>query len=237
MRYMGSKRLLAKHILPWIEAERKPGQWYVEPFVGGANMLEHVPGPRIGADSNAYLIALWQALQSGWTPPDHVTKAEYDALRASPDVNPVLAAWAGFCCSFGAKWFGGWVSDNLENSSYKAGGRRYENYQQAAKRGAAKQLEKLKNVLFVCAPYYALELPPRSYIYCDPPYKGTTAYKNAFDSDAFYQWVREKSGEGHTVIFSEYSAPPDFLQLWERPHKTNLDKNGEARTERLFTYI
>lgn len=230
MQYMGSKRLLAKHILPWIKAERRPGQTYVEPFVGGANMIEHVEGPRIGADSNEYLIALWQALQSGWTPPKHITKAEYDYLKANKDEDKALTAWAGFGCSFGAKWFGGWIDKQITEKGER-------DRQLGVRRSVVRQVKKLKDVRFVCSPYYDLDIPPRSYIYCDPPYKGTTGYKNAFDSDRFYQWVRDMSAAGHTVVFSEYSAPDDFLQLWERPHKTNLNKNGEVRTEHLFTYV
>lgn len=35
MKYMGSKNRIAKEILPIILRDRKPNQWYVEPFVGG----------------------------------------------------------------------------------------------------------------------------------------------------------------------------------------------------------
>ena len=49
MQYMGSKNRIAKHILPIMLAERKPDQWWVEPFVGGANMIDKVEGNRIGA--------------------------------------------------------------------------------------------------------------------------------------------------------------------------------------------
>ena len=34
---MGSKNRIAKFILPIILKERKPEQWYVEPFAGGMN--------------------------------------------------------------------------------------------------------------------------------------------------------------------------------------------------------
>jgi DNA adenine methylase len=53
---MGSKRRIAKEILPIILRDRKPNQWYVEPFVGGANLIDKVDGNRIGADINRYLI-------------------------------------------------------------------------------------------------------------------------------------------------------------------------------------
>ena len=57
MKYMGSKNRIAKHLLPIILKDRKEGQWFVEPFVGGANMIDKVTGNRIGADLNRYLIS------------------------------------------------------------------------------------------------------------------------------------------------------------------------------------
>lgn len=42
---------------------RKEGQWWVEPFVGGGNMIDKVTGNRIGADNNKYLIALLKEMQ------------------------------------------------------------------------------------------------------------------------------------------------------------------------------
>jgi len=45
MKYMGSKNRIAKHLLPIMLAEcEKHGitKW-VEPFVGGANMIDKVP--------------------------------------------------------------------------------------------------------------------------------------------------------------------------------------------------
>ncbi len=69
MKYMGSKNRHAKELLPIILKDRQPGQWYVEPFVGGANMIDKVDGNRIGADSNEYVAALWKAISDGWVAP------------------------------------------------------------------------------------------------------------------------------------------------------------------------
>jgi len=55
MKYMGSKNRIAKYILPLMLKYRKPNQTWVEPFVGGANMIDKVDGKRIGADLNHYL--------------------------------------------------------------------------------------------------------------------------------------------------------------------------------------
>ena len=58
MKYLGSKNRIAKNILPIMIKNRKDGQFWVEPFVGGANMIDKVSGNRIGSDSNEYVIAL-----------------------------------------------------------------------------------------------------------------------------------------------------------------------------------
>ena len=47
MKYMGSKARHAKEMLPIILKDRKEGQWYVEPFVGGCNMIDKVNGNRL----------------------------------------------------------------------------------------------------------------------------------------------------------------------------------------------
>ncbi len=110
MNYVGSKVKHIKGILPLILANRKSNQVYVEPFVGGANVIMHVTGDRIGADSNKYLIALLEALQRGWVPPSNITEEEYSAVKNNPETyDPWLVGFIGFGCSFGAKWFGGYA--------------------------------------------------------------------------------------------------------------------------------
>ena len=59
MRYIGSKRRLIKYLKPIIESYLKPGMKYLEPFVGGANMITEIEwDKKIGADLNAPLINL-----------------------------------------------------------------------------------------------------------------------------------------------------------------------------------
>ena len=55
MKYMGSKHGIAKEIMPIMLKERGQRTW-VEPFVGGGNMIDKVQGKRIGADINHYVI-------------------------------------------------------------------------------------------------------------------------------------------------------------------------------------
>ena len=79
---MGSKRRIAKHILPIILKDRKPDQYYVEPFCGGCNLIDKVTGLRIASDKNKYLIALFKELQKDdFTFPDHIGELEYKNIQ------------------------------------------------------------------------------------------------------------------------------------------------------------
>ena len=65
MQYMGSKRSIAKYIIP-IMLEGYKGNTWVEPFVGGCNCIDKVQGlKRIGADKSRYLIAFWNKILGG----------------------------------------------------------------------------------------------------------------------------------------------------------------------------
>ena len=77
MVYMGSKNKIAKYLLPHILKNRKPNQAYVEPFTGGANMIDKVDGVRIGGELNEYIVAMWLSLLDGWIPRIDYTREEY----------------------------------------------------------------------------------------------------------------------------------------------------------------
>ena len=89
MIYMGSKRRIAKHILPIMLAaasERGITRW-VEPFVGGGNSIDKVPQDfeRIGYDINEHAImAMLDIRDRAESLPDTVTEAEYKAMRGTP---------------------------------------------------------------------------------------------------------------------------------------------------------
>jgi len=227
MMYMGSKNRIAKHLLPIILKDRKQGQWYVEPFVGGANMIDKVDGNRVGLDSNQYLISFFNALKSGWLPPNEVTKCFYYEVKNNKDDYPLeLVCFVGFLCSFGGKWFGGYAH-NKQGYNYAGIGRR----------SVLKQLEKIQSCKFVHKKYQDLEFNSKCIIYCDPPYEGTTKYKDDFNHSEFWEWARNKSIEGHSIFVSEYNAPKDFkcvksLEASEKINKNNYSK----RVEKLFVY-
>ena len=109
MKYMGSKNRIAKHILPIMLAERGNRTW-VEPFVGGANMIDKVEGKRIGADLNEYLIeALILIRDNPEKIPDLITEDDYQKLKQEMKVDG-LTGFTGFAMSFGGKFFYGTLS-------------------------------------------------------------------------------------------------------------------------------
>ena len=67
-------------------------------------------------------------------------------------------------------------------------------------------------------------------IYCDPPYAGTTKYRfGSFDSNSFWQWCRDMSKKGNTVIVSEYNAPDDFNCIWSKETKTDIRTKANGK--------
>jgi len=224
MMYLGGKSRLAKPIAEFLESVRC-GMPYFEPFVGGGWVLQEMSGVREACDAHPALIAMYQALQKGWLPPERITEEEYAAARTLPDSDP-LKAFVGFGCSFGGKWFGGYARGGV--CSYAA----------TTRRSLLRQLPKIKDVRFHDARSYATFNPHMRLIYCDPPYAGTTGYsQGAFDSAAFWNCVREWS-LGNLVVVSEYAAPPDFVCVKEYPTTLRLrSKDGRApRTEKLFMH-
>ena len=79
-----------------------------------------------------------------------------------------------------------------------------------------------------------LEKTNRCLIYCDPPYQGTTKYKDGFDYVEFWNWIRQIS-KNNFVFISEYNAPIDFECIWQKQLTTTLDKSSrKVDIEKLF---
>jgi len=230
MQYLGSKNRIAKYIIPIMLTEKKENQYWVEPFVGGANIIDKIKGKRIGNDINKYLISLLIAVRDGYIPPKNISKQEYYDIKLNPDEYPdELVAFVGYLCSFGGKLWGGYAH-NTKGDNYAARGCRC----------LQRQAEKLKGIEFYHGDYTELKIPKKSFIYCDPPYEGTTKYKNTnnFNHSIFWDWCRKKTKEGHTVFVSEYNAPNDFECVKSIHYKTILNRNQQSeRVEKLFKYI
>ena len=229
MVYMGSKNRLAKDLLPIITADLKSNQWYIEPFVGGCNMIDKVKHPlKIGADNNKYLIALLRYVQAGNKLPEFIEKDEYQRVKADKSAySDWYVGYVGVICSHNGKFFNGYAGI----TTTKQGER---NYIREKRNNILKQ--DLKDIDLVCSSYDNLEIPDKSVIYCDPPYQDTTSYKDSFDSNRFWDWVRVKAKAGHKLYVSEYNAPDDFKCIWEKELSSSLSKSNKKSTEKLFIY-
>lgn len=73
-------------------------------------------------------------------------------------------------------------------------------------------------------------------IYADPPYQDKTGYGVAFNNVEFWEWCRQPRRA--LLIISEYSAPPDFVEVWAKKVTCAMSLNGEVvrPIERLFVH-
>lgn len=246
MKYMGSKARHAKELLPIILKDHTPDMWYVEPFVGGANMIDKVDPliapKRLGCDVHEYLIALWQSVSKGWLPNQIITEDVYSNVRSNKDQNKALTGYVGFAMSFGGKWFGGYrrdIAGTKEDPKLKE----FNENEQSRKsyESLVKQQKNLLGVHFQNKSVFDIDFTRcgKATIYCDPPYAGTTKYKDDFDHERFYQWCRDRHNEGHKVFVSEYNMPDDFICVWSKEVNNSLTKDTGSKkgVEKLFTLI
>lgn len=228
MQYFGGKAKIAKHIVPYLESVRKENQPFLEPFIGGANIVSQMSGERYASDFNEYLIAMYKGVQQGYELPDELSEEKYQHIRHNKDEDKVLTGFVGFGCSFAGKWFGGYARNKQQH-----------NYCKASKNSLQKKMSNMKDVTFAWRDYKTLE-PKGMLIYCDPPYKGTTKYSGTpdFDSDEFWE-VMKRWSLNNDVYISEYESPAGFTSVLDIPTRTNIrDKNDNVceRVEKLFTY-
>lgn len=231
MKYLGGKSRISKKIHNVIleNCRNINAKTFVSLFCG-AGSIEVLMAPHfdkiICNDAHKYLIALWQALQDGWIPPENLSKEEYLYIKNHKEENPALTAFAGFGCSYGGMFFSTYARDSVGT-----------NYAACAKKGLLRDIEALKDATFICADYRDVKIPKESIVYADPPYRGTRGYTTGnFDSDEFWKYMRQISKD-HLVFISEQSAPDDFECIWEIEVKRILNKNkGKAMKEKLFKY-
>lgn len=231
MKYMGSKNRISKDIMSITQAGRKHRQWYIEPFVGGGNMLDKIEGNCKGYDNNEHvieaLILIRDNLEALPKNNEEINEKQYKHIRDNKEYYPPgLVGYVGFALSYSGKWFGGWCRDGAGKRDYVA----------EAYRNAVKQSPKLQNCFLVNSSYLEITLPKESIVYCDPPYAGSTKYKDSFDHAEFWEWCRKTSSGGHKVYISEYKAPDDFRCVWQKEQVSSLtqDTGSKKAIEKLF---
>ena len=239
---MGSKSRIAKDIVPIIQKyiDDNGITSYIEPFVGGANIIDKIKCEnRIAGDNNRYLIALFNNLDKLDSLPDVIDKRCYNIVRDNYNNRGIacsdwLTGAVGFLASYNGRFFDGGYAKTVIT---KTGVTR--NYYLEAKNNLLAQRPHLSDISFNYGDYETtVGNISNAMIYCDIPYKGVTQYttnKN-FDYDRFWNWARQMS-KTNIVIVSELNAPDDFACIWEQDLLRTIDNNKRVvSTEKLFIY-
>lgn len=188
---------------------------YMEPFVGGANVLMEVAPhmPAQAGDSHADLVLMWSAVADGWKPPSTVSEDEYRALKcAAPSP---LRGFAGYAQSWAGKWFGGYA---------RGDGR---NYADEARRAVLRQAPLIATAEFRNVGYEQWRPEADCVVYCDPPYQDTTnlAQCVSFDHSQFWQTMGQWTDQGAAVLVSERQAPAGWEPVLPLSSVRNLGLN------------
>jgi DNA adenine methylase len=237
---MGSKNRIAKYLKPFLEKNLNGDNYYVEPFVGGANMIDKIEyDKRIGGDFNEYLIEMWKGLQDDLNRPKIISKDLYSEARSyynnketTKNFSKFIIGWIGWMGSYNGRFFDGGYSGHSV-------GKTQRDYISEQIRNTEKQSSNLKDVTFIYSNYNKLHIPKNSVIYCDIPYKDTKQYITSkdFNHEKFWEWCRTKVNEGHFVYVSEYNAPNDFVCIWEKEVTNSMNQSKTYKpTEKLFIH-
>ena len=150
---MGSKSRIAKYIVPIIQKyiDENNIQKYVEPFVGGANVIDKIKcTEKFGFDSNKYLIALLKHVKEKKPLYNEVSKELYDKARNAFNmgITSEFEDWElgniGFLASYNGRWFdGGYAKPGYEKTK---NGSRFRDYYQESKSNLLTQAPNLTDI-------------------------------------------------------------------------------------------
>lgn len=222
MRYVGGKYRQRKLFVPAILEHTPNRDRYLEPFVGGGSMLERM-APHFqhvrASDNHRDLVLMYQALQDGWTPPDRVTREEYNRLREGDP--SALRGFVGFGLSFGGKWFGGYATGKGVDEYTFAG---------QTERNLRRVMEHLpQDTVFSHRDYKDWRPQPGTVVYCDPPYETRGVdYRTSvgFDHGCFWSTMDQWAQSGVHVYVSEFHAPTHWTYITESVQRLTLAANS-----------
>lgn len=242
MKYMGSKSRIAKDIVSIIQKyiDEYNIDTYIEPFVGGANVIDKVKCQRkLGYDKHKQLIGLLNAIKNGYEPPEKITVEHYNEVKSnfkigSDKYEDYYYGAIGFLGAFRGLFF-----DSQGCADYISEGKTRNNYVESRK-NILKQHENFQDIEFINEDYKNIIIPYKSMVYCDPPYQNTSqkgyADKDSFDYEYYWEWIRNLSKD-NIVLSSEYNAPDDFICIWEKEVSTNLSVQKRKKDiEKLFIH-
>lgn len=240
MKYMGSKIRIAPEITQILHEriEDYKIKRYIEPFVGGANIIDKIQcEQRIGSDNNEYLIALLQNTNRLNLLPEYISKEHYAQVRESYNRHDgIFEKWyigaIGFLSSYNGRFFEGGYGAHIQTKSGIV-----RNYYNEAKRNLENQAQHLQGIEFLCGDYaelYGSEIYDCLF-YCDIPYKDTKQYATSknFDHEKFWKWA-ERMSERNIVIVSECQAPKNWECIWQQEVKRTNNIKTKKSIERLF---
>ena len=182
---------------------------YVEPFLGGANIIDKVwCNKRIASDINKYIIELFKYLINDGEIPEYITIEQYIDAKAHYNkkgkqknkYDNWYLGFIGFICSKGNTFFGDYNSEYKDNETE-----------------LIEQVSLLRDVEFSVANFFDLEAK-KALIYLDPP----SNKKERFDIDKFWVKTRELINTGNLVLITAKEAPEDFKCIWESDDKQSI---------------
>lgn len=195
---------------------------------------------RIASDKNNYIIAMWRYLVDyKYDFPIEISKDEYAHYRTlfnergfvgeGDTLDEAMIGWIGGVASVNGKFYNGAYCRNACGRDYV---REHIN-------NILEQKDKLTGVRFIAGEYDEIEIPYNSVIYCDPPYQNTCKYtvSRDFDYNAFWEWCRLNTDCGNDVLISEYTAPNDFIPIWQMEIKNSMHQTITYKPiEKLFVH-
>lgn len=248
MIYQGSKNKYANSIVPILQnlIDKNNIEVYIEPFVGGANIIDKINCPiKIGADKNYSLICLLQKAQNDLDEiPAHGSeelwyqaKDIYRSHEGQPSMEQEMEGW-----KIGAIQFLGSYNRGGFSRGYAKPSNGHDFYNEAYLNLYKQALTpNFKNITFINTIYDKLIIDDSksTLIYCDPPYENTKPYGYKFETDFdyynYWNWVREISNK-HIVICSEQNFPSDFDIIWQKEVKRTMNNKRKIAIEKLGIY-
>ena len=223
--YQGSKNRIAKELI----VQMPEGERFVDLFAGGCAMthaalasgkydcaLTNDKFPVIGVD------LFKMAVNGEFDDPKYLRLVGYDEFYERRYIDPWMIAIFGFNAT--DRYFAGKngqttqliVKNNITDIMTLAQFGELRPLQYLNRLRKLKGSADMMKVEFAQMDYKDYEFREGDVVYCDPPYRNTRYYghtKEKFDHDKFWEWARTRD---YPVYVSEYSAPDDFMSIFEK---------------------
>jgi DNA adenine methylase len=155
---------------------------------------------------------------------------DWHRLRDAGEVDK-LTALAAFGASFGGRKWGGFARPDLRWRQSCEFGRAVRSWRRKFDAMSSAGL-----VTSECLPYWRVDPPAGSVVYCDPPYTGTTGYNSGeFDHGRFHAWCEAQTVP---VFVSEFTAPAHWRVVFEKDQTRSIRSGyGSKMPEKLFRAV